>query len=33
MEDKEGNRYELRQTSVYQIIADYRKQVEVASVQ
>jgi DNA invertase Pin-like site-specific DNA recombinase len=31
MADKDGNRYEIGQTSVYQIIADYRKQSEVAA--
>ena len=28
MEDENGNRFEIGQTSVYQIIADYRKQTE-----
>jgi hypothetical protein len=28
MEDEKGNRFEIGQTSVYQIIADYRKQTE-----
>ena len=28
MEDKEGNRYEIGQTSVYQIIADPRRQTD-----
>ena len=28
MEDEKGNRYKIGQTSVYQIIADYRKQTE-----
>jgi len=28
----DGNRYEIGQTSVYQIIADHRKQSEVAAV-
>src|SRR5215475_6607308 len=31
MEDKDGNRYEIGQTSVYQIIADHRKESEVAA--
>jgi len=31
MEDKDGNRYEIGPTSVYQIIADYRKQSEVVA--
>jgi len=30
MVNKDGNRYETRQTSVHQIIADHRKQTEVA---
>jgi DNA invertase Pin-like site-specific DNA recombinase len=33
MEDKDGNLYEIGQTSVYQIIADYRKQSEVVAAQ
>ena len=31
MEDEKGNRYEIGQTSAYQIIADYRKEAEVAA--
>ena len=31
MEDKDGNRYEIGQTSVYQLIADYRKQTEAVA--
>jgi hypothetical protein len=33
MKDGEGNRYEIGRSSVYQIIADSRKQAKVAAAQ